>query len=162
MYHMDGLLLVSVSLVLVNGVLSQSDSDCNAMVGHNVTFTSTFIQGGEWMCSSGFSSMYSNGTVMDYDSNNILQDIGTYSIEKSDNINECYATQTWNKGLIECMTFSPSQDLNSTVGCYVFNQPCAQKCNPSTLETGWFATIILNPLSNDVNVSNSSKKVISI
>ena len=129
----------------VNVVISQNV--CDKMIGYNVTFTSTWTRAGELTCQSGYTSVFPNGTIIDYDINNIKQDNGTYRIESNQDGTECYLIQTWDSGLIECSTWSPTKDTNSMVGCYVFNSLCQTKCDPSTFETGWFACIILNKLN---------------
>ena len=138
-----------LSFVIIGFEQGLSDGNiCNAMVGHNTTFTTTYMQGGQWTCSSGFSSMYSNGTVIDHDTFNVEQDHGIYVIDSNTNGTECYALQTWNSGYIECITWSPSKDSNSMIGCYVFDAPCIKQCDPAKIGQGWFASIILNPLSD--------------
>lgn len=142
--------LQSISIVIIMLVESYFGQNiCNQMVGHNTTFTTTYLEGGEWTCSSGFSSMYSNGTVIDHDTNNIEQDYGRYIIEQNTNGTECYATQTWNTGYIECITWSPTKDSNSMIGCYVFDAPCVKQCNVSKIGQGWFGSVILNKLTDD-------------
>eukprot|EP01084_Bolivina_argentea_P266557 452133_1 len=134
--------------------MGQSDN-CNFGEGYNITAMSSEVNNP--ITQGDYASYYKNGTFVQYHRSGVIYGTGDYVNVASDSKTECYSTLTWKTGPLrgkkECSTFSPSKDKHGTVGCFDFNtNACPKEC---TLEFilanghGWFASFILNPLSDD-------------
>ena len=145
------LILFSLSIRIFIASSKQAN-DCEAFVGYNLTTLQSQSPG---TCSTGYEPIYANGTVV-FVQDNGATNRGYYHINSSNSVNhECYMTIEWpDLGMHECLTWSPTEDLQSFIACWSLSpqtEPitCITQCTPSTdFKNGWVAAILTNKLED--------------
>ena len=169
--------IVSTAFVVVCGVLSLTLCqlyDCETVIDKNLAwFSINNVTNPDSNVYTGVTEVYSNSSIVVYDSNHNLQTYGTYELAASPNGTHCYMiatlninntstntntkTKTKNKanvkgGYQQCSTFSITKDLKSLVSCTVAGYWCDEYCNPAmTYYTSWTTAWIANSLNVNLN-----------
>eukprot|EP01084_Bolivina_argentea_P036745 67949_1 len=77
---------------------------------------------------AGWMEIFDGGKIdiWNYAGNILLE--GTYTLTEADNNQECYLLAQYPDNRQECITFSPTLDHHSIVGCFVWTDQCVPVC----------------------------------
>eukprot|EP01084_Bolivina_argentea_P099543 178932_1 len=153
---MDGILL---SLLCIFSTV-YGQRDCLAYVGKKLEFVNINGTVKPPTVSTGWTELFSSDKgnkieVWSYSGTVIAE--GTYTLQEADNNQECYLNATYSKpNMQECITFSPTLDHHSIVGCYVWNGECVRVCanTPSSI---WYSAVTMTP-QTEKRIKNIKKK----
>ena len=130
--------LLSVWIYCVYG----QPRDCDAYIGKRLEWTNVNNTGSTPSLIAGWMELFQNGDIDVYNYARSIIEKGKYTLKEEDNNVECIL-QTELLGATECITFSPTLDHRSFVGCYVINGPCLPYCSHA-VPTQWMAAVIMD------------------